>query len=75
MTSIFEESQGVRSSKRVAGITSASLGAAVLLAVAIAAMTSRSPMPNAQIAVDVGKFLFGAGLLLLGVTVFEHFAK
>ncbi len=74
-TGITEESPGVRSSKRVSGITAMALGGVLLVAVGVVAMFRQTPMPNAQLAIDAGRSLAVIGAALLGITTLEHFAK
>lgn len=74
-TGITEESPGVRSSKRIAGIALVATGGALLIAIAIVALLRQQPMPNAATSIEAGKALVFAGAALLGVTVFEAFAK
>ena len=70
-----EESPGVRSSKRVAGISMVALGAGLLIAVGVVAMIRIAPMPNAPLAISAGQSLIAIGAALLGITVVEAFAK
>lgn len=74
-TGIIEESPGVRSSKRVAGITAMGLGGSLLVAVGVIAMFRQTPMPNAQLTILAGQSLAAIGAALLGITTLEHFAK
>lgn len=75
MTTILEESPGVRSSKRTMGVSMVAAGGVLLVAVAVVALLRQTPMPNAQVAIDSGRALIVTGAGLLGITVVEAFAK
>ena len=74
-TSVFEESPGVRSSKRVAGLLMIAAGGAGLAAVIVVSLASKEPLANVGPAIQAGGALIATGSLLLGVTVVEAFAK
>ena len=75
MTNMLEESPGVKSSKRLAGMILIATGCLLLVAVGIVALISIVPMVNAGIAISAGTTLVGIGSALLGVTVFEGIGK
>lgn len=72
-TGMLEESPGVLSSKRTAGISLISAGAGLLLTVGLIAIFRQEPMPNASITITAGTSLIAVGGAILGVTALEHF--
>ena len=69
--SIFQDSNGDQSSKRIAGTAVLAAGACLLLAVGIVAMFYL--VKDSETALDAGKALITAGAALLGIGVVEWF--
>lgn len=70
-TGMLEESPGIVSSKRVAGVAMIVLGALMLVFIGVVSLYKFEPMPNAQVSLAAASTLVITGAGLLGSTVLE----